>query len=210
LCQNIPNRQLSVMLGNPDHLDIESSREACQRLIRGLECVMIMTHGGGKGGVARTLYLLLKDFQGWEKLLGICLNQNTVFGTLIGPLLPQQHHLVNGKMFKIFTVWLITHTTTFLARPPDFRPLVSILFYLGIAIAQDVHVTGYYRNYGTYVQPHYRNAPDGNFYNNWSLVYQWQRQSLHRKTNQKRCPLPYLTLYTNSTVVLFYDIVGDI
>lgn len=31
-----------------------------------------------------------------------------------------------------------------------------------------VHVRGYYRKDGTYVQPHYRSAPDGNFYNNWS------------------------------------------
>src|SRR5262245_33139475 len=31
-----------------------------------------------------------------------------------------------------------------------------------------VHVNGYYRSNGTYVQPHYRSAPDGNFYNNWS------------------------------------------
>jgi len=32
----------------------------------------------------------------------------------------------------------------------------------------DVHVRGYYRSSGTYVQPHYRSNPDGNFYNNWS------------------------------------------
>lgn len=31
-----------------------------------------------------------------------------------------------------------------------------------------VHVNGYYRSNGTYVQPHYRSAPDGNPYNNWS------------------------------------------
>jgi hypothetical protein len=32
----------------------------------------------------------------------------------------------------------------------------------------DVYVRGYTRKDGTYVQPHYRSAPDGNFYNNWS------------------------------------------
>jgi hypothetical protein len=32
----------------------------------------------------------------------------------------------------------------------------------------DVHVRGYYRSNGTYVQPHWRSDPDGNFYNNWS------------------------------------------
>lgn len=32
----------------------------------------------------------------------------------------------------------------------------------------DVYVRGYVRSNGTYVQPHYRSNPDGNFYNNWS------------------------------------------
>ncbi len=32
----------------------------------------------------------------------------------------------------------------------------------------DVHVDGYYRKDGTYVQPHYRSDPDGNPNNNWS------------------------------------------
>ncbi len=31
-----------------------------------------------------------------------------------------------------------------------------------------VSVRGYYRSNGTYVAPHYRSNPDGNFYNNWS------------------------------------------
>jgi hypothetical protein len=31
-----------------------------------------------------------------------------------------------------------------------------------------VHVNGYYRSNGTYVTPHYRSAPDGDFSNNWS------------------------------------------
>lgn len=33
--------------------------------------------------------------------------------------------------------------------------------------AQDVHVRGYTRSNGTYVQPHVRSAPDGNPYNNY-------------------------------------------
>jgi hypothetical protein len=36
------------------------------------------------------------------------------------------------------------------------------------AFAQDTYVRGHYRRDGTYVQPHYRSAPDGNPYNNWS------------------------------------------
>ena len=31
-----------------------------------------------------------------------------------------------------------------------------------------VRVRGYFRSNGTYVMPHYRSNPDGNFYNNWS------------------------------------------
>lgn len=33
-----------------------------------------------------------------------------------------------------------------------------------------VHVSGYTRANGTYVAPHYRSAPDGNFANNWSTL----------------------------------------
>jgi hypothetical protein len=33
-----------------------------------------------------------------------------------------------------------------------------------------VHVRSYYRSDGTFVQSHYRTAPDGNFYNNWSTA----------------------------------------
>ena len=38
----------------------------------------------------------------------------------------------------------------------------------GIAYPGGVYVRGYFRKNGTYVAPHYRSAPDGNFYNNWS------------------------------------------
>lgn len=36
--------------------------------------------------------------------------------------------------------------------------------------AGSVHVNGYVRSNGTYVAPHYRSAPDGNFGNNWSTI----------------------------------------
>ena len=36
------------------------------------------------------------------------------------------------------------------------------------AWGNDVHVDGYHRNDGTYVQPHHRTAPDNNPYNNYS------------------------------------------
>lgn len=35
-------------------------------------------------------------------------------------------------------------------------------------MAQETYVPGYYRNDGTYVQPHYRSAPNNNPYDNWS------------------------------------------
>jgi hypothetical protein len=36
------------------------------------------------------------------------------------------------------------------------------------AASAQVHVNGYTTKNGTYVAPHYRSAPDGNPYNNWS------------------------------------------
>ena len=38
----------------------------------------------------------------------------------------------------------------------------------GNARGGDVYVHGYFRGNGTYVQPHYRSAPDSTPYNNWS------------------------------------------
>jgi hypothetical protein len=32
----------------------------------------------------------------------------------------------------------------------------------------DTFVNGHFRSDGTYVEPHYRSTPDGNFSNNWS------------------------------------------
>jgi hypothetical protein len=54
------------------------------------------------------------------------------------------------------------------------RRSITILTVLAIVcaishIAQaDVYVRSYFRSNGTYVSPHYRSNPDGNFYNNWS------------------------------------------
>jgi hypothetical protein len=45
--------------------------------------------------------------------------------------------------------------------------LVVVLFSTEL-FAQGRSVRGYTRRDGTYVQPHYRSAPDGNVYNNWS------------------------------------------
>lgn len=46
--------------------------------------------------------------------------------------------------------------------------VLAFVFSVSVAFAGDVYVRGYYRKDGTYVQPHYRSAPDGNASNNWS------------------------------------------
>jgi|TARA_B100001964_G_C13749145_1_gene386650 hypothetical protein len=47
--------------------------------------------------------------------------------------------------------------------------LILLLLVPLVIFAGDVYVKGYYRSNGTYVQPHYRSAPDGNPYNNYSF-----------------------------------------
>lgn len=46
--------------------------------------------------------------------------------------------------------------------------LILLLVLTGTAFARDTYVQGYVRKDGTYVQPHYRTAPDRNPYNNYS------------------------------------------
>lgn len=49
--------------------------------------------------------------------------------------------------------------------------LLSLILCLCLAVpvyAKSVSVRGYYRKDGTYVRPHMRSSPDGNFWNNWS------------------------------------------
>lgn len=45
--------------------------------------------------------------------------------------------------------------------------VLALLLLAGSASAGDVHVNGYYRQDGTYVQPHVRSAPDGIKANNY-------------------------------------------
>lgn len=51
-----------------------------------------------------------------------------------------------------------------------FLILLAFIFILPFQnnVLADVKVDGYFRSDGTYVQPHYRSDPDGNFDNNWS------------------------------------------
>lgn len=50
----------------------------------------------------------------------------------------------------------------------SFFMLVNVFY--SSCIYAGVSVRGYYRSNGTYVSPHMRSSPDGNFYNNWSTV----------------------------------------
>lgn len=45
---------------------------------------------------------------------------------------------------------------------------VMVFCLASLASAKSVKVKGHYRKNGTYVQPHYRTAPDSSRYNNWS------------------------------------------
>lgn len=53
-----------------------------------------------------------------------------------------------------------------------FRSLITFVLFICLcsSVLADVSVRGYYRKDGTYVRPHMRSNPDGNFYNNWSTV----------------------------------------
>jgi hypothetical protein len=47
--------------------------------------------------------------------------------------------------------------------------LMVLISFLTASLAEAGWVQGYYRQDGTYVQPHYRTNPDGNPYNNYSF-----------------------------------------
>lgn len=66
--------------------------------------------------------------------------------------------------------------------------LILIAASLGLAAAAQaqVHVDGYYRQNGTYVAPHYRSAPDGNVFNNYST-----RGNVNPYTGQMGTVNPY-------------------
>jgi opacity protein-like surface antigen len=75
-----------------------------------------------------------------------------------------------------------------------------VLTVMASAAAAQVHVRGYTRRDGTYVQPHYRSSPDGNPSNNWST-----RGNVNPYTGQygTHQPLtPYTPLPTAPYVVL--------
>ncbi len=62
--------------------------------------------------------------------------------------------------------------------------LAAAALILATPAVADTYVNGYYRNDGTYVQPHYRTSPDQNRYNNYSS----QGNSNPYTGNQGRIP----------------------
>jgi len=56
----------------------------------------------------------------------------------------------------------------------------------GGLLAEDVHVKGYYRSDGTYVQPHMRYTPDSS-YNN-KLVHVPEREPVHGPAGHTAAP----------------------
>lgn len=59
----------------------------------------------------------------------------------------------------------------------------------------DTFVDGHFRSDGTYVQPHYRSTPDGNFSNNWSTRGNVNPYTGQRGTQQY--PSPSVPSYPN-------------
>lgn len=66
-----------------------------------------------------------------------------------------------------------------------------------------VRVRGYYRKNGTYVAPHYRSAPDGNFYNNWSTkgnVNPYTGKAGSKVTPPSGLSSPYVPTYRGTSI----------
>jgi hypothetical protein len=66
------------------------------------------------------------------------------------------------------------------------RIILIALLLANVAIAKDVYVHGHTRNDGTYVQPHYRTAPDNDIQNNYST-----RGNVNPYTGQQGTVNPY-------------------
>lgn len=64
--------------------------------------------------------------------------------------------------------------------------LILTTLFTAVSFARDVHVKGHYRSNGSYVQPHYRSAPDSSKLNNWST-----RGNTNPYTGQEGTEDPY-------------------
>ena len=64
--------------------------------------------------------------------------------------------------------------------------VIAMLLTATIALAGDVYVQGYFKSDGTYVQPHYRSAPNSTTLDNWST-----RGNVNPYTGQRGTRDPY-------------------
>ena len=67
--------------------------------------------------------------------------------------------------------------------------LIAALGFMVLSASAQTHVNGYYRSNGTYVQPHYRSAPNSTATDNWST-----KGNTNPYTGQqgyKPCEYPY-------------------
>ena len=70
--------------------------------------------------------------------------------------------------------------------------VLALLLTTVTAFAQDVYVQGYYRSDGTYVQPHYRSAPNNTTLDNWSTM-----GNINPYTGQAGTKDPYAGMQNN-------------
>lgn len=71
----------------------------------------------------------------------------------------------------------------------------TLISMIGLSQNQ-VYVSGYYNSNGTYVQPHYRTAPDSNPYNNYSYPGNYNPNTNSTTTGSQTT---YLNNYYNTT-----------
>jgi hypothetical protein len=56
--------------------------------------------------------------------------------------------------------------------------VLAIVYAMVLPVEAAVRVRGYFRSNGTYVQPHYRSNPDGNFWTEFCLIEKDLAQAL--------------------------------
>ena len=94
-------------------------------------------------------------------------------------------------MYKIRNI-----TSLFIIKLVLVSIALTIFTSIDDAEAKRVRVKGYYRKDGTYVRPHYRTAPDGNPYNNYSYPGNYNPNTGKTTTGD---PAKYLERYYNTT-----------
>lgn len=79
--------------------------------------------------------------------------------------------------------------------------LLVLISFLTVSLAEAGRVRGYYKQNGTYVQPHYRTNPDRNPYNNYSFPGNYNPNTGRTTPGN---PDTYLERYNNRPQQRFY------